>query len=496
MKRLAILALVLCALPAPARGADSPADPLGELRDLFRQGKCDRLLDRARALGDAVATNPDALVLEANCLVRDARKATREFDGTRYERMKIARGTAFVPPGLTERFYVTRITWDEAKRDEALRLFRRALELAPERGDLVTGNVAALLDAERIDEALALLAAHARALHDRDLDDLLQATQDMLRRGLGEDALRLARALQQAAPGKPQGFMAEAVVLLDRFDTRGAIHALAEAHRRAPQREDVTGRLGFLLAMARDWHEASRVLATSVREDRPAWIAWLALARDRIAPGSDRPLWQDLRKALANDPQASPSLAELAKHRIALLASNREPRPTTRVNAARWFLGKGLPVAAVAELDAAMAAKRPPFAAWEEYVALLRRQGLLDLAADACRDGIDRIAAGTVVLDGGDAAGKNEQGILEAALARVLYGMARDEDAVAAARRARELGHPDPLVLGLALEALGRKDEAVAAYREAAAGTGDEADWAKARLRRLVPGEGSPAPAR
>ncbi len=487
MKRLAILALALCAFLAPARGEEPAADPVGELRDLFSAGKCDELLERARALGDAVAASPDALVLEANCLVRAARKATREFDGVRYERMKIARGAAFVPPELTERFYVTRVTWDAPKRDEALALFRRALELAPDRGDLVTGNVAALLDAERVDDALALLAAHARALGDRDLDDLLQAAQDLLRRGRGEDALRLAKALQDAVPRKPQGFMAEAVVLLDRYDTRGAIRALEEAHRLAPQREDVTGRLGLLLAMSRDWKEASRVLATSVRDDRPAWIAWLALARSRLVPGSDRPLWEDLRRALPKNPDAPASLAELAKHRLALLDSGREPRPTTRVNAARWFLGKGLPVAAVAELDAAMAAEHAPFSAWQETIALLRRQGLLDLAAEACRDGIGKIAAGKVVLDDGNPAGKEQQGILSSALARVLYGMGRDEEAVAAAREAGKLGHPDPLVLGLALEALGRKDEAIAAYREAAAGEGDEAGWAKARLRRLAP---------
>ncbi len=489
MKRAAILVLSFLACLVPSRGAGPAGDPLTELRGLFDAGKCDELLARARAAGDALASNPDVLVLEANCLVRAARTPQRVFDGKRYERMKIARGAGFVPPALTERFYVTRVRWDAAKRDEALTLFRRALEIAPDRGDLVAGNVAALLDAGRTDDALELLRAHRRALRERDLDDLLQASQDMLRRGESDTALRLARALQEAAPTGEQGYMAEAVVLLDRYDTRGAIRALEEAHQRNPGRDGIVERLGFLLGMARDWREESRVLATSVRDDRPHWLAWLAIARGRLAPGSDRPLWEDLRKALSKLREPPASLAELAKHRLALLAEKREPRPTTRVNAARWFLERGLPVAAVAELDAAMAANPSPVSAREEYVSLLRRRGLLDLAAQACRDGIEDIAAGRVVLGDGTPAGKDRQGLFASALARVLFGMGRDREAVSAEEQAARFGHPDPLVRGLALEALGKREEAVAAFREAAAAGGDDADWAKARLRRLVPAE-------
>jgi tetratricopeptide (TPR) repeat protein len=136
---------------------------------------------------------------------------------------------------------------------------------------------AAVLSGPVADDQLAALRA-AAAASPRDAATQIQLIRALLGRGLGDEAVTRARALEADNPGAPDAHLLAGDALVTQSDWRGA----AEAYRRAADiafSEPVALRLIEALRNAGDGAGAARVLALYLRQN-PDSVAALTLAGD------------------------------------------------------------------------------------------------------------------------------------------------------------------------------------------------------------------------
>ncbi len=483
---LSLLPLLLAAsgLPLPSHGATTaPArgtavDPatVVELRALLADGKCEEVLARLATL-PATPSNPDLLVMEGNCRLRAATSRQSVFDARRYERAKIGAGDTPLDPSATQQFYRWETTYDEQARDAALELFARALELAPERTDIVIGTIAARLDGGRPDAAVDLVRARAASLDEGAMAELYHVVQDQLRLGRVADAGALAAAMVEIAPNSHAANAAAGSVALQRRDLAAAAAAFGRATAAGALTADQARELAQLLILNRDWEGAVQTLIPAAGASAEL-KGWLALSRGRLSPRSSVPIWQELKRTLAQTGSTDPRAVAMVDYFLTSAQSDPLPSPVSRVRAARRFLDLRAHIAALAEADRAVFEDPSLAAGWKTMSDIYRSLGYPELALGA----IDEALA--AARKDPDRAGYTEAELLRER-AELLFAAGRDDEAVAAFERAASLGEPAPYAWGLAALAAGRRDEAVAQFRSAARGEGANADAARAKLKEL-----------
>ncbi|RMF73704.1 MAG: hypothetical protein D6738_08195, partial [Acidobacteria bacterium] len=202
-------------------------------------------------------------------------------------------------------------------------------------------------------------------------------------------------------------------------------------------------------------------------------------ARERIARGSGASVWDAVARQLrSRETRAPRALGRLVEHYQRSAGDDRPVTIAMRDRATTFFLERDLPVAAIAEADAAIVTAPDDPRAWRALARVLRREALFDEAFAA----IDRAA-------------RLASGELAATIARergeLLFALGRDREAARALDAAAAAGAPDPFARGLVALALGKREEAIGWLERAAAGDGPDAARARARLERL---RGGPQP--
>ncbi len=454
-----------------------PAETVEELRSLFDRGDCDALSPRAAALRADHAPNIDVLVFEANCRLQKAKRTEKVFDSVRYEQFRIAQGGA-ASPEAGARFFRTLVQFDAPARRQALELFSQALDLDPNRADLVVGNVAALATGGDMDQALALLRARKDKVTAEAQDDVGRLVQDFLGQGDREQALRLANAMTEDFPGSPAAHKALAACALDRRDVDAAIKELLPLANAAAPNQDLVRSLTPLLLFSRRWADAVTVVGPVVGEGQD-FLFWMALARMRIAAPSSAALFQELAAREGRSAKPSGELVKIAQHYERVVTDPRRPTVAMRLRAADRFAQSGFPLASVAELDDALDQAPHAVDVWKKLGDLYRRAGMSSLALGA----FDQALAAAAAAPAGESA--YSPGELQAERGRVLFGLERYKEAAEAFAQARAGGHAAPFEEGMAVLLQGDKTAAAKLFEEAVQGGGESAAAAQSKLEEL-----------
>ncbi len=476
---LLALAAALPAATAPAPAATAPAarapepsaEDVAELRTTFAAGDCAAVTAKAKKLAAKFPSSPEPLIYIANCLSRAARKVERVFDDLAYDRARL--GSGLLPAQSADAMYRTVVTRDPAKTAEALATFRKALDLAPARADLVVGNVAALAMAGRADEAAALLRERRDAVDERAQADVGRTVLDLVRLDDMSGASTLAAALDASFPGSDAALRTAGALAIARHDTVGGLERMTALVRQHPDDVALATDAARLQLYTRRWAEAVNTLVPHASESDER-LFWLGLARSRVNAASAVPVFQELVKRLAERKEAAP-LLEVAQHYARALADPRRPNVAMRLRAANRFAKAGLPIAAVTELDDALAQDPLSVEALKRLADIYREVGLPDLGAEALAQAI-AVAART---PDGSAFPAAE---LQVERGRALLGAERDADAAAAFAAARAAGQPAPYEEALAQLGLGDRAAARRLFEEAAAAGGENAERARTRL--------------
>ncbi len=477
---LPVLASAFPALPsattAPQAAKGIHPETIVELRGLLAAGRCTELLTRIATLPKE-PPQADLLVFEGNCRLREATRREKVFDVERYERTRIGAGGAALDPALTARLYRLDITWDASARDAALALFDRALALEPERTDLIVGTIAARLEGGRPEPAVALVTASAPRLDEAAWTDLYQVVQDRLALGRVDEASALAAALVAAAPASPSAQAAAGSAALARHDFAAAASAFGKSASGAALTPEQARELALLAMMRRDWIAAINALAPVV-SDSVELTTWFALARGRIEPRSATPVWIEIKRSLAKVEKPDPRATAVVEYFLGVSQADPPPAPAARLRAARRFLDGQLYMPALIEADRAVFEDPQSVVGFKTLADVYRGLGYPELA-------IDPIDSAIAVATRNPAQSGYGLGELQRQRAQLLFASGRDAEAAAAFELAATQGAPEPYAFGLAALATGQRDTAIAQLKSAAAGSGNDAAAARAKLVEL-----------
>jgi hypothetical protein len=480
---LALAPILAAANPvAPAATTAGPAakgagpETIVELRGLLAGGRCTELLARVAALPKE-PPQADLLVLEGNCRLREATHRAKVFDTSRYERARIGAGNAPLDPAATAQFYRWDITWDDPARDQALALFDRALALEPDRKDLIVGTIAARLEGGRTEQAVALFGANASRLDETARIELYQVVQDRLALGRVDEASALAGAMVAASPGSSAAEAAAGSAALARHDLAAAAAAFEKAAAGGPLSTDQARELALLAMLRRDWGAAVNALAP-VASKSVELTSWFALARGRIEPRSATPIWQEVKRSLAKVEKPDPRATAVVGYFLATSQAAPPPAPAARVRAARRFLEGRIYVPALVEADRAVFEDPASVAGYKTLADVYRALGYPELGVGPIDQAISAAARDPKQAGYGP-------GELQRERAELLFASGRDAEAASAFAEAARLGDAAPFAWGLAALASGQREVAIAQLQAAAAGNGDDATAARAKLAEL-----------
>lgn len=470
-----VIALALLALGAATGMTVAAPDPLpsgviDELRAAVAAGRCTEVTERIDALPRSQRGQPDVLVLEANCVATGARRTERVFVQDRHDRAIVGGGARPLPPAVAEEFYRVDVTRDDARMKKAVALFDRALAAAPTRSDIVTGAIALHAIAGDAKGAAAIIAARRDALLPDWHPDVRRVVQDEIALGNIESARTIASAFATTFPDAQEAAFSKLLVALAARDTDAALAAWKSIKTPSAEMGAPIRALALRLLLARRWTEAIPVLLPFAGRDLEA-TTWLALARERTAPGSSAPIWRSIEETTRNQPSVK-HVRQLADHYQRILADRRPVTEAMHTRAIAYFDERKLPIAAVAEADAAFEASPESASAWAALAEVYRGEGRYDLALDA----VVR-ALGTATPEARPA--------LVRARGELLYATGDDRAAAVALDEAAAAGAPAPFARGLAALAQGDAAKARASFEAAVAAAGPDADRAKGKLALL-----------
>jgi hypothetical protein len=471
----AVPAAVAATSAPPAAKGVSP-ETIVELRGLLAAGQCTELLARLAALPKE-PPQADLLVFEGNCRLREATHRGKVFDTARYERARVGAGNAPLDPAATAQFYRWDVTWDDPARDQALALFDRALALEPNRKDLIVGTIAARLEGGRPEQAVALFTANAARLDEAARVDLYQIVQDRLTLGRVDEATALAGAMVAASPESRAAEAAAGSAALARHDLAAAATAFEKAATGGPLTADQARELALLAMLRRDWTGAVNTLAP-VASKSAELTTWFALARGRIEPRSATPIWQEVKRSLGKAEKSDPRATAIVDYFLASSQADPPPAPAARVRAARRFLDGRIYVPALVEADRAVFEDPRSVAGFKTLADVYRALGYPELGVGPIDEAIAAAAKDPTQAGYG-------LGELQRERAELLFASGREAEAAAAFAEAAKQGDSAPFAWGLAALASGQRDVAIAQFKAAAAGTGDDATAARAKLAEL-----------
>ncbi len=470
---------------APARAAVTPA-VLSQLTADVAEGRCETALGTLKTLSADDPKNVELIVLEANCELQLARSGTKAFDPVAYERMAVARGSRSTNAAAQNAFFRQSYRFDEAGLGRALDLFRKAGELQPKRGDLFVGLVAALANSGHVADAAKAVASKGAAFGEETQDDMTRVVSDLLAQGLHAEALTLSRAVQAAWPNSLAAHRTMAPSLLANHEVAAGIKEMEALLPKDPANLALGRQLGTMLIMQRRFAAAVPVFARFIGEADDV-LFMFALAQFRTVPPSSIPQFKELLARLKKKKvQETDPMVRVIAHYMSRAADGRTPSSVMQLRAAKQFADAGLTTAAMVELDEALAREPESVELWVKLADVYRRNDLFEFALDAldhARRGLGASAQGGVY----------SAAEIEGQRGAVLYGLSRDADAAHAFAAARAGKYPQPYEEGLVALALGKRDEAVTFFGEAAAAGGEAADWAKAKLAQLQTAAGSPS---
>lgn len=382
-----VLALLVCGTPPTTADEVALSETITEIEGLVGNERCEEALFKLDQLREEHPEDPDLMVLEGNCLVRQAETSSQEFDRKAYERLRRAYGEKRMPQELTSLFYRVQRTFDQDLLAEGLDRFRRAVRTAPERGDLIVGTAAVLIHADRLDEALELLRKHRDVLTDDHVMELAQVIEDRLSERRLAIAARLGEELSAMFPEHPAPWIARGRLALSRHRALEAIDHFAKARELAPYNQGVASELNRLRLLAGRFDAAVKGLVPLT--DRSSMFrVWLALARSVENPASAARLWKDLAER-GEDPTLDESTQKLIRHYVRLLGGDQLPPPQMRLRGARMLADRGLNLPAVIEARAAVTAEPDLVEGWVLLSRIFRRELLFDLAVNALDHAID-----------------------------------------------------------------------------------------------------------
>ena len=475
---------VFAAAPA-ARAGVTPAT-LNQLTTDVAEGRCETALDTLNKLSADDPKNVELIVLEANCELQLGRSGSKTFDPVAYERVSVARGSRSTSAAAQSAFFRQAYRFDDARLRRALDLFRKAAELQPKRADLFVGNVAALANSGHVADAAALLTSKGAAFGEDVQDDATRLVADLVSQGLHADALALARAVQKAWPNTAAARRTMGQALLANHETAAGVKEMEALLPLDPANLALGRQLGTLLMMQRRFADAVPVFAKFVGEADDV-LFMFALAQFRTAPQSSVAQFKALlgRLKQKNVKETDP-MVRVISHYISRATDGRAPSSVMHLRAAKQFTDAGLTAAAVVELDEALVREPDSAELWVKLAEVYRRNDLFQFALDALDHALHAVKPGA---DGAVYSAAEIEGQRGA----VLYGLTRDADAARALAAARAGKYPQPYDEVLVALALGRRDDAVKLFEEAAAAGGETADWAKAKLAQLQTAAGSPS---
>ena len=387
LDRLLTVGLLLAAGLSPMAGAAEkqavPGDTLKELTLLLEQQRCGELLTRTSEWLREYPDDVDLLTLEGNCLLREGRTVERKFDSARYRLLRLASDKDKLPPAVGQRLFRASYRYgDQARLEQALELFRRALQLAPERPDIVVGTIAVHIDAGQIDQAIRLLEAHASSLAVVAHRDLGQLVQDQLRRGQLDQALRLAEALVRTLPDSPQSHAALALVREQQGLALEAMEAYARSVALGNRHPQVLRELAMLQMVGGRLKEATTTLVPLASSDGELEL-WLALVRSVAGNASAIPVWDKVAARLAHQEKPDSRALGLIDHYHRLLASDKRASAAMRLRGARHFIGQRMEIPALIEAIAATRQDPSLIEGWLMLARFHRNALRFDMALEA-----------------------------------------------------------------------------------------------------------------
>lgn len=482
MKRHSVIVLLLATSSwgAPAEAKKELASAQKErLELLMTRGECETVYKETQALKASFPRNPDLLVYEANCRLRQARTLEKTFDSDKYERMFVASGVNTMPPEVMPALYRQKLVVDRKAADVAFKLFSEALALDPQRADLLSGNLAARISIGMVEPAVQLLQQRRADISPEILADVVKAIDDALSVGELDAAAQVVTALTELFPGRAGTLMAAAAVAAARQDNAAELAALDSLTHTSGADAATAIRAATAMMLARRWDDAVSTLVPFASADLRCQFL-LALARTRQSPRGALPIWTELEAALAKRGKAAdPAAVVVTKHYLKLVRAPTPPSPALRLRSGRSLLEKGLPLPALVEIDSALDSEAGRVEGQRALSNLYRQLGRFAQALTALDAGLK--AAGSA---SGSATAPAE---IQADRCAVLFGLGRDQEAWDACEVAKVGGHPDFMSQAIVGLSLGKRSEAIALLQEAARTPGELGERAKARLEGLKP---------
>lgn len=479
--RWLLLGLALFTLAPPCPAAEKPRQPDPEALEILRArlaaGECPAALARIRELRALFPADPDLKTFEANCRMSAVRRSSRQFDADLYERTRIGLGLDSLPMNMASGFEKVVVEFEPQERDAALALFASALAGAPERDDLIVGYVAALMDASLAKQAAGVIRTPGTRPSLDALPALTQIVKDHLQLGHLAEAAELAEALSALFPDSSPVQATHCSVLVTRQETPRAIPEILKYLSHID--DQVQLREGILvLLLARKWNEAVPLLVP-LAANNPEFATWLALARGRVEPRATLPMWNEIDAQLKRLPKPDPRWRAVLDHYLKILKGEKLPTPAMRLRAAQMFGQANLPVPALAEADRA-ASDDPTFLEARKFmVSLFRELRRFDLALEE----LDFMAALGERIDPRQTS--VTAGEIHLARGQVLYALERDAEAGAALEKAASLGLARPYLQGLAALGAGKREAAIAFFRQEVETRGSDAPSAELKLQQL-----------
>ncbi len=462
------MALGTFAMPSAADADAIDKKVLDELRALVLGESCAALEARILELPRAQRRHPDVLVLDANCLVNDARTIVRAYDQLRYDRETVGRGLTVLANEAAEGFYESTISYERGQVEKALELFDRAIAESSARTDIVVGAAAVHTITGSPQGALRILRAHREAVSPAAVADLRRTVSDEIALLRSDAATTLAQGLAEIFPDSAEAWHAVLLAALANENTDDALLAWRRIGAPTQVMLPAVRALGERLVVERRWSDAVPVLLPFSGSDVEA-TTWLALARDRTALGAGTTLWVAVQELVRTSKTDAPNVLRLADHYVRIA---RDPRPVTAAmhqRAIDYFLERRLPIAAIAEADAALEGDDARLAAWMGLLTIYRQLGRLDLALLAADAALPLTAPADLAP-------------LRRARGEVLFGLGRDLEAKTELERAAREGASSPFAIALVEFALGNTSRARELLEEVAASGADDAARARGRL--------------
>ena len=367
---------------------------------------------------------------------------------------------------------------DTDDANQALELYQRAIQMDPDRPELLVRLARCFLALERPEAAIAAL----KSASDRNRDDvLLQRTlgEAYIQSGLWDDALL---SLEQAAghsTGDPQ--IARLVAhAAHKGDQPGrAIETLLQATRLSPNDASLHVDLGRSYCKAQQWQEAKSSLERAVELEPDQADHLLVLADCLNSMGNADQALQTLERAALLEPENSPVLRALAETHSK--TGNHNSAHSVFLRAANVQTAGSSSDISTSKDERALNLRRAGDSLWE----LQDKDKAITLWQQALRDSPDDVAVqsqlGTALisrgrhgeaLDAFEAASKSDP-------KNATYALGAAEAAVALGELHRAQKHIEPITelrlekpeqlyaLGRVYRALGHQDRALVAFRKA-----------------------------